>query len=175
MMTEEQELKLQALLDGELAGAGKSAAEQWLENTPAARALYAELEMVRDAVRHNEVERTLDCGREFYWNSIERAITAEPATEPVGGLSILGWLRSNFAAVSAAAALVVVAFVALSPDRSLPPRAMETEAEMVWETAHADTGWITFQNHETGFSLVWLVDRTQQDSVDVQQASVSAP
>lgn len=175
MMTEEQELKLQALLDGELSGADRSAAEQWLENTPAARALYSELEMVRTAVRHNEVERTLNCGREFYWNAIERAITAEPATEPVGTVSILGWLRANFVAVSAAAALVVAAFVGLSPERPIPPQAMDAEAEMVWETAHADTGWITFQNHETGFSLVWLVDRTKQDPADLQQASVSTP
>ena len=75
-MNLEFELKLQALLDGELPEREAAEVEARVKADPQAQALLDELRMTTTALRGNELERALPETREFFWSKIERTIAA---------------------------------------------------------------------------------------------------
>src|SRR5882757_3184129 len=88
-MNQEQQLKLQAFLDGELPEREAHEILTWTQRDPAAAALLAELKNTRQAVAKGEPPLRLPESREFFWSKIEREIqrleprpaaTPEPST-----------------------------------------------------------------------------------------------
>jgi anti-sigma factor RsiW len=158
-MNEQEQLKLQAYLDGELTSRERDEVAGLLDARADGRELLVELQHTRAALRGGELERRLDCSREFYWNRIEREISAavqEPATPPVVGW--LGWLRRHVAqAVGAGAAL---ALLAISLTVLYPPR---VTAESEWEVLHPHTGMVNLRDYQSGVTVVMLYDRTKPD------------
>src|SRR4051812_3107727 len=75
-MNEEQQLKLQAFLDGELPERDAREITAWLQRDAAAAALFAELKATRQALAAAETPVALPESREFYWSKIARDLQA---------------------------------------------------------------------------------------------------
>lgn len=169
MMNETEQLKLQSFLDGELTGPEKSEVSAWIERESGASALLEEIRQTRDLLRSNEPSHTLDCSREFYWSGILKGIESQPpATRPESGPAVfLGWLQRRLAPVATtAAALTLLVLCLVLINREEPPQFAAEAPEgspSVWNTPDPDTGFVSYQNQDTGFAMVWIYDRTKED------------
>src|SRR5262245_32299815 len=113
-MTEEQQLKLQAFLDGELPESDRQEMAAWLARDADATALLGELKNTRNALKGFEPEMKLPESREFYWSKIKREIgrtAPEPAVAPKA--SLFTWFRRALMPLGAVAALVLVGIITL--------------------------------------------------------------
>jgi anti-sigma factor RsiW len=136
-MNEQEKLKLQAYLDGELTSRERNEVAGLLDARADAREMLLE----------------------FYWNRIEREISAaarEPGTLPVVGW--LGWLRRHVgqaAGAGAALTLVAISLVVFYPQ--------PVTAESEWEVLHPQTGMVNLRDYQSGITVVMLYDRTKPD------------
>ena len=151
-MDDKAQLKLQALLDGELTPREASEVTRWMTQDPEAAALLAELRNTRSALAGFEAEVRLPESREFFWSKIEREIrrleklAPEPARE-----SYLVRIR-RFLVPASAVAAVLTAGLMLN-QLAGPPGGAATAAT---ETALADSGAFTYHDFSAGATLVWL-------------------
>ena len=95
-MNVEQELKVQAWMDGELSEAEARQMADFTNADRAAQALANELRMAKAILAGNEPERKLPESPEFYWSKIQREIerhenAARAEARPVSWL--LAWRR----------------------------------------------------------------------------------
>ena len=151
-MTHEQQLKLQAFLDGELPENEARDMAALVARDGEAADLVAELRHTRRALAGFEPGLKVPESREFYWSKIERAIgRQEPAPETASTVSFLARLRRLLVPAGAAAALAIVAAVAF-----LELGAPAGLARTVTETTSADSGTFTYQDDAHGTTLVWL-------------------
>ena len=82
MLEWEEQLKLQAFLDGELPEKEARAMAEKLAREPDSAALLAELRQTRDALAGFEAEIRLPESREFFWSKIEREIQRSEKPTP---------------------------------------------------------------------------------------------
>ena len=157
-MNREQQLKLQAFLDGELP---EREAREILAGTQRdhdAAALLTELRNTRQAVVKSKPQTVMPEAREFFWSKIEREICRpdpSPSVAPPTGI-FGGWVRFFFPAVAGAAL-----FIALFRHFDVPKNASETVADAgtsTVETALASAGAATFYDASEGTTLVWFSD-----------------
>lgn len=154
-MNTNQQLEIQAHVDGQLPEADARRVERQIADDRDVAALAAELRFVRDTVRSAEPERAVPETREFYFSQIRRRITAaeQAATRagaaPAGGL---GWLRRLLAPVTGVA--LVAAVVMITQQRSY--RAY-VPGEV--EVASEDMNAITFRSEEHRMTVVYLTAR----------------
>ena len=95
-MSEEQQLKLQAFLDGELSENDSREVAAWLARDADATALVGELRNTRQALAGFEPALKVPESREFYWSKIQREIQhREPETVPAPGRSV-SWFRARW-------------------------------------------------------------------------------
>lgn len=157
-MNLEQELKLQAWLDGELPPAEAARLAQTAQDDPRARQLVAELTAVKTALAGNELERKVPDTREFYWSQIQRRIQREetrsvPVATSISAL-LARWRRliAPMAGALAGAALLVV-----SIRQSVPvPAFVETTV------TSSDFDALTYHDQSSGMTVVWLKYREQE-------------
>lgn len=147
-MNTEQQLKLQAFLDGELPEKEARDMANWIARDPDAAALQAELRNTRQALSGFEASLKLPESREFYWSKIqreiqrtERAERAKPATSP------MLWWRRLLIPVTAVAVVAIAVLLAL-------PSPGSRSSDVV--TVLADPGALTFRDEKTGVTMVWL-------------------
>jgi len=159
-MNEQEQLKLQAYLDGELTGREREEVAGLLDHRADARELLAELQHVRAALRDGDPDVRLDCSREFYWSGIERALATTPAGSGLGtGLGLTAWLRRHLAPLAGAAAgLALMATTVLVFNH--PAASTEMRAEGEWEVVHPDTGMVNYRDYQNGITVVMLYDRS---------------
>jgi anti-sigma factor RsiW len=151
-MTEEQQLKLQAFIDGELPADEAREVSAWLAQDSEATALSRELRNTRQAFKSSEVAMRVPESREFYWSKIQREIERlEPQPAPARQTS---WLQIFRRFVVSAGAVAAVALVGLIAGRqsgwlgiSVTPAA---------EMTVADSGAFTYQDYANGTTLVWV-------------------
>src|SRR6266404_5726722 len=73
-MNREQQLKLQAWVDGELSASEARQIAGFLAADKEAQAIVSELGIAKDILANNEPAAKLPESREFYWNKIHREI-----------------------------------------------------------------------------------------------------
>ncbi len=142
------ELKLQALLDGELDARETREVEALLAQDVQSAVLMQELKWMKAAVAGNEAEVKLPETREFYWSKIERSIeTAEKqaAAAPAGRA---WWLKLLYPATGLAA-MVAVMFV-VSGGRTTDGADTESVPE--------DVNAISFRSEAEAMSVVYVAD-----------------
>jgi anti-sigma factor RsiW len=156
------ELKLQALLDGELPEAEAREMAQRAARDPEAAALLAELRNTREAMAGSEAVRPLPESREFFWSKVQREIqrletpVAKPAASPLSAL-----LR-RFLVPASALALLLIAGVVLNQPTG--PSGRTPAADI--ETALADSGAFTYRDYSAGTTLVWLSYPADTEAAD---------
>lgn len=112
--TEEQ---LSAYIDGELDPGERAAVDRWLAQDPKARALVAELTLLRGAVEASlaaEAAKVPEARFEQIWDEIDRALDRETAAHPQAAPTpslwarMIGVLRPVWVPVAATAAVAAV-------------------------------------------------------------------
>ena len=158
-MNEEMAIKLQAYLDGELAGAEKSEMEGRLARDPELKALAAELGMVTRALRESDPVVAVPDTREFYWSQVQRRIEAgeAAANRPVAAVSggFAAWLRRAVLPLSGVAAACLMLLVSLRPGAL--PVALHEDTESPLD----ETSAVTFRSESQKVTVVWLYDKEQ--------------
>ena len=91
-MENEDRLKLQAWLDGELPTHEAARVADWVEANPSARELADELRAVKVALQVGEMPVSVEDSREFYWSQISSQIELEKVAEPVV-VEALPWME----------------------------------------------------------------------------------
>ena len=119
-MKQEDKLKIQAWLDGELAPQESARIADLIDNDLEAKELSEDLRAMQKALEVGEKTAVLEDSREFYWSQVERQIEAEePITEnaqpelvsgslgnalrwliPVGSLAAISALMLNFNSIN---------------------------------------------------------------------------
>lgn len=151
-MSEDQQLKLQAFLDGELSDKDTREVASWLAGDAGATALLGELRNTRQALANFEPALKVPESREFYWSKIHREIQRrepETAPAPVRSISLFALLRRVLMPVGAMAVLAVAGLLAyheLSP--GAPP--IHVNAML------ADAGAFTYRDQAQGMTVIWL-------------------
>jgi anti-sigma factor RsiW len=118
-MKPEMELKLQALLDGELPPAEAAVVRRQAAADPEAASLLAALENVKTAIRESEPGITVPETREFYWSKIARQIQREESGRPAPVLAWPARLQRWLAPLAGAVAVAAVLLLALN--QAAPP------------------------------------------------------
>lgn len=145
------ELKLQALVDGELDARESREVEALLARDENAAALVQELKWTKSAVRNGETEASLVESREFFWSKIERGIVADARNQaaPVVPAAPAWWTRLLFP-VSGLAAMLAVMFV-LSGTRPAGDDALN-------ENVAEDINAYSFHSEAEKMSVVYVSD-----------------
>ena len=123
-MTDEEKLKLQAWIDGELPLHEESEVSDWIKTNPKAQELCEELSTVKILLNAGEKPIQVENSREFYWDQINRII------EPVSGETHLHkteivspwmtWCRQWLVPVGGLAAIVMLIVTAEMQPRLSP-------------------------------------------------------
>src|SRR5271170_3402423 len=112
-MNQEQQLKLQAFLDGELPESEAREILAWTQRDSAAAGLLAELKNTRAALAKSQPHSNLPESREFFWSKIEREIQRlEPQTTSAPKISIFIMLRRLLLPGAAVSVLVIAGLIA---------------------------------------------------------------
>lgn len=142
------ELKLQALLDGELDAREARHAEALLAQDAQSAALLQELTWTKGAIVGNEAEMKLPESREFFWGKVERAITVEEKQAAAAPAERAWWLKFLYPATGLAA-VVAVMFV-VSGGRTTDG----ADSESVTEDVNA----VSFRSESEKMSVVYVAD-----------------
>jgi anti-sigma factor RsiW len=160
-MNLEEQLKLQALLDGELPPAEASEVSGRIGRDPAAAALLAELKHTRQTLQQAESPRRLQESRELYWSKIERDLRRFSPPSPARSESGLFFkLRLLILPTAAVAALIIVTLAGhFYPQPVVQRKTADADATTV-EPALASTDAMTYRDASEGTTLVWFSDKT---------------
>jgi anti-sigma factor RsiW len=149
-MTEEQQLKLQAFLDGELPEKDTREVAAWLARDADATALLGELRNTRKALADFEPALKVPASREFYWSKIQREIErSAPAAAPVKSTSLFTLFRRVLMPLGAVAVLALGGIITIHQFAG-GPRAIQVNALL------GDAGAFTYRDESQGMTVVWL-------------------
>ncbi len=159
-MTNEQQFKLQAFLDGELPEREAREILAWTQRDGDAAALLAELKNTRQAMLKSEPHLSMPESREFFWSKIEREIQRlEPPAAARPEVSIFAVLRRFLLPASAIATLVIAGIIAhFNVPKSVVASAADFDATTTVETTLASTDATTYRDASEGTTLVWFSD-----------------
>ena len=156
-MNEEQQLKLQAYLDGELPARDARDVAAWVEGDPAAAALLDGLKAVREALDVAQPQVAVPETREFYWSKIARRIEVLERTEsdvrPAWRWQNLLW-PIGATAVCLAVVLLQNPFAG-TKDPTLASIAPDADTPIV-EAMQPDSEATTYRDESDGTTLVWF-------------------
>jgi|SRR6185369_6602046 hypothetical protein len=162
-MKHEEQLKLQAYLDGELSGRETRAVEELVARDAAAQNLLAELRFTKTALAGNEPEIKLPESREFYWSKIEREIQrleTVPATRGTNWFT--WWWRRYWIPFSGFAVMMALLLGTVNQYLFRSPVLEEID------NPSEETGAFTFRSDKERMTVVWLYDRTEETASDLE-------
>lgn len=154
-MKQEIELKIQSWLDGELSAAEAKEVAALITADAELSGLMTELRQTKTTLAGNELELKVPDTREFYWSQIARGIereerkSAQPASVP-----FIVQFRKFFMPFAGLAAVVAIGLLTLNP--AAPSFSADSNA------SSGDMETVTFRDHESGMTVVWLKDRTDE-------------
>ena len=157
-MTQEQQLKLQALLDGELSEREAREILVLTQRDSAAAALLSELKNTRQVMAKSEPHLSMPESREFFWSKIEREIQRlEPHPAALPEVSFFAivlrrWIMPAVVLGALVIAGLIVHFIAPPPAASA---FADADAPSV-ETSLANSEATTYRDADEGTTLVWF-------------------
>src|SRR5215831_14380324 len=143
-MTTDQQLKLQAFLDGELPEGEAREVAIWTSRDSEEASLLSELRHTRQALKDADGRAKLPESGEFFWSKIEREIRRlEPAA--ASARTRPGWLNRFLVPLGAVAGLALVVVVASLRFGLLPAQPTPDT-----ETSTMDSGAFTYHDYQNG-------------------------
>lgn len=167
MITQEQKLKLQAYLDGELGWFEARKIRKLIATDREAEQLFNELKAIRKLTRQNEPEYRLNMSREQYWSKIERAITTDPLTQEQE--SLLTHLSALFLMYQRAVVSVAVAILVLLTGYFIINSKPVEDYLVIIENTSEEIGSFSFRSQSENMFVVWIYNK------DNPEASNSLP
>lgn len=145
----ELQLKIQALIDGELTGRERRDVEVLLKCDEGARRLRSELEGMRLALRGNEPWLKLPENGEFFWAKVSEGIARqEDGDRPGARSTAASWWIRLLAPVGAGAALMALLFSA-----DIKPPAATGHVQTQFELP---AGGFTYYAADEDMTVVWV-------------------
>src|SRR5262245_61800765 len=166
-MNMEQQLRVQAWVDGELPEAEARQIESLVNGDKQAQQLVAELRTTKSALLGNETAMALPETREFYWSKIRRDI--ERLDQAAAGESrpvpwVLNW-RRWMAPLSGVA--LVAFFSLLSINIFRQPLGDDSANYLVEEENLSDhVGSISYRSQSENMFVVYLYNKDQEAEID---------
>lgn len=171
-MNWEQQLELQAWIDGELSAADARRVAAFAESNADARLLAVELRMAKAFISSNEPEVKLPETREFYWSQVQRRIErVESVSETSSSLSWpFVWRRL----VSPLSGLALVAFLAVVSFNTFRGPVIDDSARFMVEVENLsdDVGSISYRSQSENMFVVYLYKKDQDANSDAQTEPV---
>jgi len=165
-MTEEQQLKLQAFLDGELPESDGREVAAWIARDADATALLGELKNTRNALKGFEPEVKLPESREFHWSKIKREIERiAPESTVAPKASLFTWFRRALIPLGAAVALGLVAIIAI---HTVP--GSHHPIPMTANVMVGDANAFTYRDDTQDMTVVWLSYPTENKFAEKSSA-----
>jgi anti-sigma factor RsiW len=162
-MNMELGIRLQAYLDGELAGRDAERVQALIESDAEAHALFCEMKETRQLLRANEPEFRLPESREFFWSKIEREISRlETAPRDPRTPAWLLFFRRHLAAVGGTAMIAALALFA-----ALQMNWVSQDIFEEIENPLEDTGSFSFRSESQKMTLVWISSNPGSPEVSV--------
>jgi anti-sigma factor RsiW len=157
IMNLEQQLKLQAFLDGELPEREAREILAWTQRDSAAASLLAELKNTRAVMVKSEPHLSVPESREFFWSKIEREIQRlEPQAASTPKVSIFTILRRLLLPASAVATVVIAGMIAhFNAPKTVVENVADADTTVV-ETTLANSDATTYRDASEGTTLVWF-------------------
>ncbi len=143
------ELKLQALVDGELDAREVREVVALLAQDAQSAALMQELKWTKGALVGNDAELALPETREFFWSKIERTIAIEEKKAAATAPAERSWWLKLLYPATGLAAMVAVMFV-VSGGRSTDGADSESVPE--------DVNAVSFRSESEQMSVVYVAD-----------------
>jgi len=168
MNENETELKVQALVDGELTGREAEDLRARIETDDGLRKLHARLTAVRGLMAGAELPRTLPESGDFHWSQISKAIEREErqtkrlARPASSAKRLLRWVLP----LAGIACLVLVLSL---QQTTMPDLDILLGSDHELELSIEDIDVMTFNTGDDTMSVVWLdysID-LQQDKIDL--------
>lgn len=166
-LTYQDELQIQALLDGELPPDEARRVRQCIDADPHWRACHESLAAVRGLLQEAELPRSVPDAHEFYWATIARRIELaerrDAAEAPPKGLPLPGWIRRLRPLAWSAgltAALASLVLLLTGPGERLALfRSAHLGTNHDIEITSGDVNSIAFRSEAEGVSVVWVQTR----------------
>ena len=155
-MDYQDQLKLQAYLDGELPEGEAREVSARLARDQESAALLGELRQTRDCLAGFEAEVKLPETREFYWSKIQREIQRLDASQAAPNQAASLWVSLRRFLVPAAG-VALLAIAGLVAGRGGAPGLVATE------TAVSDSGAMVYHDYSAGATFVWLSYPAEDD------------
>lgn len=171
-MNWEQQLELQAWIDGELSARDARRVAVFAESNADARLLVDELRMAKAFISSNETEVTVPETREFYWSQVQSRIErAESVSETS---SVLSWPFVLRRLVSPLSGLALVAFLAVVSFNTFRGPAVDDSARFMVEVENLsdDVGSISYRSQSENMFVVYLYKKDQDADSDAQTEPV---
>jgi anti-sigma factor RsiW len=167
-MNVEQQLELQAWVDGELGERDARRVAEFASIDPEAKALAGELRMVKAIVHGNEPEVALPESHDFYWSKIRRQIERADKFEPEARR--VSWLfawRRLLAPISAVALIASVSVVSLNLfNRGEVDDPLKYLVEV--ENLSDEVSSISYKSQSENMFVVYLYDKEQAPESDLE-------
>ena len=151
----DQQLGLQAGLDGELSRREAKRLAGVLARDPEAQPLLTELGLVKSALAGNEIERPVPQSRDFYWGRITQAIAREAEAQRRRRERTSKWVSRLAPATGFVLGLLI--FRMIARDRH-PFNHDEVEGAL------ASVGTLTYRDPQAGLTVVWHYQRSGAES-----------
>jgi anti-sigma factor RsiW len=166
-MNTNQQLEIQAYVDGQLRIAEARRVERQLATDPVGAALAADLRLVRGVIREGEPLMPVPETREFYFSQIQRRIEAEEkiaAREEVRTPKRSNWMRSF---LIPAVGVACLAAVAVLTTRETARPFIPGEVDIASDQMSA----ITFRSEANRMTVVYLFDKRPAAATDTNPNS----
>ena len=160
-MNVEQQLKLQAWVDGELPEAEARQIAAFAENDSDARVLAQELRVTMGFLAGNEPEAKLPESADFYWSKIRREIeSAEKAAAATPRVSWTFAWRRLMAPLSGVALIAFLSILSLNVFQQQP---IDDSAKYLVEVENLseDIGSISYRSQSENMFVVYLYKKDQ--------------
>jgi anti-sigma factor RsiW len=160
-MNVEQQLELQAWVDGELPEAEARRVAAFVQENREAQALVSELRMTSEFLTGNEPEIKLPESGDFHWSKIRREIKREEkaAATPAGSSWTLAW-RRLMAPLSGVALIALLSILSLNVfNRQAVDDGTSYLVEV--ENLSEDIGSISYRSQSENMFVVYLYKKDQ--------------
>jgi len=165
-MNLDQQLKLQAWVDGELPEAEAREVAAFVQEHADALALAGELRGTRAILAGNEPEAKLPESGDFYWNKIRREIEREEkAAARVSGVSWTFAWRRLIAPISGVALIAFLSILSLNVFHQQPADDGSKFLVEV-ENLSEDIGSISYRSQSENMFVVYLYKKDQEAERD---------
>ncbi len=168
MNENEIQLKVQALVDGELTGREAEELRDRLETDAGLKEFYERLTAVRELMADAELPRTLPESGDFHWSQISKAIECEErqAKQMARPASGANWLLRWVFPLAGIACLMLL--LTLQQTRN-PNLSISLGSDHELELSIDDLDVMTFNTGDDNMSVVWLdySINLQQDEIDL--------